>query len=103
MQRLQRLAEKVAQNPTQVLKDIEAEIIESLNISNTDHDRCMRAMQTLDALNITQPMLAGYPPLLKNLKKVKNYKNDEKIRLKADYLMNKFKSLFMNGLDEVWR
>ncbi|KAI1309382.1 Lens epithelium-derived growth factor [Halotydeus destructor] len=83
------------------LRDFETEIVESLDVAKTDTKRCLTVMSKLDLINVNQVVLAEYPSLLQILKKCRKYKSDESIRMKSDYLYNKFKSLFLNGLDEA--
>lgn len=95
--------EKLKFQPVTVdlLRDIETEIIESLNIDNTDISRCLYAMSKLDILMITQTDLYNYKDLVQTLRKCRKYKGDERVRQKSDYLYCKFKSLFINGVEEV--
>ncbi|RWS31967.1 PC4 and SFRS1-interacting protein-like isoform X2 [Leptotrombidium deliense] len=100
--RKQRL-EKLKSQPVtpDLLRDIETEIIESLNVEKTDIGRCLYAMNKLDILAITQTDLSSYVNIVQTLKRCRKYKSNEKVRQKSDYLYFKFKSLFLGGVDEV--
>ncbi|RWS15074.1 PC4 and SFRS1-interacting protein-like isoform X2 [Dinothrombium tinctorium] len=95
--------EKLKSQPVtaDLLRDIETEIIESLNVEKTDIGRCLYAMSKLDILAITQSDLFNYKNIVQTLKKCRKYKSDEKVRQKSDYLYFKFKSLFLGGVDEA--
>lgn len=84
-----------------LLKDIEHEIMESLSVEKTDIPRCLQALTRLDLFQVTPQALCSYPKILNTIKLCRKYKSDEKVRQKSNYLYNKFKLLFANGIDEV--
>lgn len=89
---------------TQMLRDVEAEIIESLSVGVRDVLRCLHAMSRLDLLPVTPALLTSYPDILVTIRKCRKYVHDEQVRKKADYLHYKYKNQFSDpGLDPVVR
>ncbi|KAG1662235.1 Hepatoma-derived growth factor-related protein 2 [Nymphon striatum] len=77
----------------QRLNNIDAEIKESLGLSNQNIDRCLELIAELDKLPLNANILVKRPGLLKTLKKCRKFKSSELIRQKSSYLYYKFKSL----------
>lgn len=94
--RKERLEKLRSQPPSEdMLKAIDSEIIESLNVENMNISRCLSALSKLDFIQMSAVCIRKYPGMLVTLKKCRKFKEDEKIRQKSDYLYNKFKSLFL--------
>lgn len=77
--------------------EIDEQIKFSLRVSNMNVEKCLEAMNELEKLPISQTLLKKHQVLLHTVKKCRKFKSSEVIRQKAEYLYNKFKSLFMGG------
>lgn len=85
---------------TTTLTDLDIEIMQSLDVESPDTSRCLNAMSKLDLIQVNQDILVKYPNILYTIKKCRKFKGDQTIRQKADYLFNKFKTLFSTGVGE---
>lgn len=88
---------------TTTLTDLDVEIMQSLNVESLDTARCLNAMSKLDLIQVNQDILVKYPNILYTIKKCRKFKGDQTVRQKADYLFNKFKTLFTVGVTETAR
>lgn len=75
-----------------MLRDVEAEIVESLSIEIRDAPRAIQAMGRLDVMAVTTELLISFPSILQTIRKCRKYVHDQQVRQKADYLHNKFKN-----------
>ena len=85
---------------TSTLTDLDIEIMQSLNVESLDVARCLHAMSKLDLMQVNQKVLIKYPNIMYTIKKCRRFKGDQTIRQKAEYLFNKFKTMFSTALDE---
>lgn len=85
---------------TSTLADLDIEIMQSLNVESVDVGRCLHAMSKLDLIQVNQKVLIKYPNIMYTIKKCRRFKGDQTIRQKAEYLFNKFKTMFSTALDE---
>ena len=80
-----------------VLRDIETEIIESLSLENANVSRCLHVLSKLDMLSISQKNLHEYTGIVRTLKKCRKFKADEQVRQKSETILKKFKILYLSG------
>lgn len=93
MRKRQERLNQLKQQPMTVdmLRDVDAEIIESLSVGVRDVSRGLQAMNRLDQMPVTPALLISYPNILVTVRKCRKYVHDEQVRKKAEYLHNKFK------------
>lgn len=83
------------------LSSFVAEIKLNLSINNANVDKCLQIMNSIAEMDISPKELSTngdkFKELIQTLKKCRKYKADEKVRLEANKLLNKFKDYFNPG------
>lgn len=79
------------------LKMIDVNIKESLGMGGQNFNKCIEVMCELDSMILSPLILKNNPDIVITVRKCRKFKNSDVIRKKADYLYNKFKSMFMIG------
>ncbi|OTF81111.1 PWWP and LEDGF domain containing protein [Euroglyphus maynei] len=91
----------------EMLTTIDSNIKLSLSKTNANIDKCLETMDSIDdvKMKITSKNVTNFgdnlKELISTLKKCRKYKQEERVRQKADHFLNKMKELFSSSESQV--
>ncbi|KAJ7393700.1 Hepatoma-derived growth factor- protein [Desmophyllum pertusum] len=78
----------------EILDKMNYELVMSLTVEAPDVPRCLKIITQISEMEINPDIIKKNPEIVQTIKRIRNYKQNSKVREKASQLYTQFKSLF---------